>query len=245
MTGLRANRRQTGILSDRYLEVLVGDARGVLLLLLQAPLIALLISGVWANLDSDSLTLYFVLCLSAFFLGAINASREVVKERDLFLRERMFNLSVPAYVQSKFRVQLMLTIIASVALAGIVSWQIPLQVNLLAVGAALVLTGTCGTAVGLLISSIVRSSDKAVMAVPLVVIPQILLSDFVLGGSDFSNWTGTARELMPVHWGYEMLEALRAADISYGSVFASVAVLVLMVIFCYFATVLLLKRARY
>ena len=77
--------------------------RGLLLLAVQAPLIGGLVAGVWSNVRTDSPTLYFVLVLSAFFLGAVNSAREIVKERALFLREKNYNLSTGAYVVSALR----------------------------------------------------------------------------------------------------------------------------------------------
>lgn len=212
------DRRQVGILSDRYLDVVLGDARGTLLLLVQAPLIAGAVAGVWANEANDSPMLYFVLCLCAFFLGAVNAAREIVKERSLFLREKMFNLSVAAYLLSKLRVQTILVVVQCVLLAGIVRVIVPMKVNVLAIAAVLLGVGLVGTVVGLTISAWVRTPDRAVAMVPLVVIPQILFSDFVLGEGRLSNWTAEAQRLMPVHWGYRVLDTLRAQDTDWGTV---------------------------
>ena len=239
------DRRQTTILADRYLDVLLGDPRTLALLLLQAPLIGVLIAGVWSNVDQDSPTLYFVLSLSAFFLGAINASREIVKERELFLRERMFNLSVGSYVVSKLRVQAIFMVIASAALAGIVRYEIPMRVHLLWVGLVLIPTALAGTSIGLLISATVRTADKAVMAVPLVVIPQILFSDFVIGDERFSGWTDAVRHTMPVHWSYSVLEQLRDNTPEWGTVMLSLMVLLATITLAAMATAFILRRAEW
>jgi hypothetical protein len=242
---LGIDRRQVGILSDRYLDIVLHDLGGTALLLFQAPLIAGAIAGVWSNVSTDSPTLYFVLCLSAFFLGAVNACREIVKERQMFLREKMFNLSTGAYLVSKYRVQAILVVIQCAALAGIVKWFVPLQVNVVAVGATLLATALTGTAVGLLISSWVESPDKAVGMVPLVVIPQILFSDFVLGAGKLSNWTARAQELMPVHWGYEVLNELRGTDADVWLLVGAPFALLGMIAASFLLSLLLLSRARY
>lgn len=240
---LSVDRRQASILADRYLDVLLGDLGALGLLAIQAPLIGLLIAGVWSNLGSDSLTLYFVLCLSAFFLGAINACREIVKERDIFLRERMFDLSVGAYVLSKLRVQLIVMVLSTAALAGVVRAFIPFEVNLVVVGIVLLACAACGTTVGLFLSASVRTPDKAVMAVPLVVIPQILFSTFVIGDK-FSGWTEALRDGMPVFWAYRILEELRAPKTEWGTVLLGVAILAAIGAVTHVLTVLVLSRAR-
>ncbi|MCC7383533.1 MAG: ABC transporter permease [Deltaproteobacteria bacterium] len=202
-------RHQTAVLSDRYLEVMIHDLKGTGLLLIQAPLIAFGVAGVWSNISGDSEALYFVLSLSAFFLGAINASREIVKERALFLREKHFNLSVRAYLSSKLRVQAILVLLQCALLAGIVRVFVPIKVNVLWLAIALIGVALAGTACGLLVSAWVTRSDRAVAMVPLLVIPQILFSDFVLGKEQLANWTGRVQDWMPVEWGYIVLTELR------------------------------------
>lgn len=237
--------RQAGILSDRYLDVILGDLSGTALLLLQAPLLAAAIAGVFVNLARDTLTLYFVLALSAFFLGAVNAAREIVKERALYLRERMFNVSPASYLVSKYRVQLMLVVVQAVLLAGVVSLFVRLEVKLYVLGPVLVFTALAGTAVGLLISSFVRTSDKAVALVPLVVIPQILFSDAVVGAGKLDNWTGVAQKFMPVHWSYEVLEALRAQETEYADVFSGLFVLLALIFVSFVLSLARLRRLSF
>lgn len=244
MSFLSVDRRQAAVLSDRYLDVMLGDPPAMLLLLVQAPLIGGLVAGVWSNARTDSPTLYFVLVLSAFFLGAVNSAREVVKERALFLRERMYNLSTGAYVVSKYRIQAMSMVLQCALLTAIVDRFVPLEVHVVSVGVATLLCALCGVSVGLFISSVVGTADKAVMMVPLVVIPQILFSELVLPGGELHNWTESLQKLMPVHWGFRLLDGLRAGD---GLLPTLGAVLTLgaMIAAGYVLTALALSRARY
>jgi hypothetical protein len=239
------DKRQAGILAERYFDVLIGDLGALFLILVQAPLIAVLIAGVWSNISSDTLTLYFVLSLSAFFLGAVNSAREIVKERALFLRERMFNLQIGAYLVSKYRVQAIFVVIQALMLAGVVRAFVPIQVNVLLVAAVLAMVAFSGTAVGLMISSAVSSADKAVAAVPLVVIPQILFSDFVIGEGKLSNWTGIVQSFMPVRWSYDMLKTFRETHVEWGSVVGATGVLLVMVLGCFFTSWALLASQEY
>ncbi len=244
MSRLSVDWRQVSILSDRYLEVMVSDPRSMLLLLVQAPLIGGLVAGVWSNAQADSPTLYFVLVLSAFFLGAVNSAREIVKERDLFLRERLYNLSAGAYVVSKYKVQAISMVVQCTLLTVIVDRYVPLEVHAIVLGAGVLMCALCGTAVGLVISAVVRSADKAVMMVPLVVIPQILFSKLMLPGGNLHNWTQHVQRAMPVHWGYQWLDAARTGGEGWTMVVA-VLMLVGMTLLGYGFTVLVLSRARY
>ena len=92
-------RRQSHILAARYRDCLLGDMGGFVLILAQAPLIGWLCAVVWGSIESDTPALYFVLCLSAVWFGCINACREIVKERAILERERLFG-SAPATTSS-------------------------------------------------------------------------------------------------------------------------------------------------
>ena len=70
----------------------------------QAPLIGWLCTIVWGSLRRDRPSLHFALCLAAVWFGCINACREIVKERSILERERLFGLSLIAYVWSRFSV---------------------------------------------------------------------------------------------------------------------------------------------
>jgi ABC transport system ATP-binding/permease protein len=226
---------QGAVLSDRYLETILADWKNTGLLLLQAPLLSGMAVMVWGNLTRANAALYFVMVLSVLWLGCMNACREIVKERALFLRERMFDLDVGAYLYSKLRV-LMLVGSVQVGLYGliVVRWidvRVPIGWLLI----TLWLTVLCGTALGLLISSCVRRSDYAVGLVPLVILPQILFSEFAIQKSQFQGASAWVYRLMPSRWGYESLaeyaqtspDILRAAGYSLPLVgFAAVFVLI-------------------
>lgn len=199
------NWEQGAVLADRYLETILADWKNTGLLLIQAPVLAAMAVAVWSNVDKATQSLYFVMVLSAFWLGCMNACREIVKERALFLREKMFNLDVGAYLYSKVRV---LTLIASVQIilyTIIVAKWLDTRVPVGWLGLNLLFVALCGTCLGLLISSISKRSDYAVGLVPLVVLPQILFSEFAIGKGQFQGASEVIYTLMPSRWGYESL----------------------------------------
>ncbi|MBI2373239.1 MAG: ABC transporter permease [Deltaproteobacteria bacterium] len=241
-----STKSQSAILADRYLDVMLGDPTGLLLTLLQSPLLGLGVIGVWSNQNHDGESMYFVLCLCAFFMGLVDAAREIVKERSLFLREKMFNLRPGAYLGSKLQVLAAVVLIQSVALVAVVHNWIAMHVSMFAVGVFVFLVGLVGVATGLVISAWVKTADKAMAFVPLVVIPQILFSDFVIGKNKLSNWTGVAQDVMPVEWAYMALVELRkSSSLDWGVIFGAPLVLILMVVLASIGALLALKWARY
>jgi len=136
-------------------------------------------------------------------------------------------------------------IIQATFLVGIVQWFVPMKVNVIWVGIVCVMTALTGTALGLLISAWASSADKAMLSVPLLVIPQILFSDFVLRGKELTNWTSWLKEIMPVQWAYEALQQLRDPNTEYWTVIGAPLVLAGIIGFCYLLTIVLLSRAEY
>jgi hypothetical protein len=199
------NWRQAGILADRYLEMTLADWKNTGLLLIQAPLLAAMVVAVWSNVGEATSSLYFVMTLSAFWLGCSDACREIVKERPLFLRERMVNLEVGAYLYSKIRVLALLNIVQVVTYSLIVFKWVDVRVPIGWLIINLLATALCGTALGLLISASVRKSDYAVGLVPIVILPQILFSEFAISADNFAGISEWLYNLMPAGWAYESL----------------------------------------
>lgn len=189
--------RQWTILTQRYAELLRRDRVNLGLLLAQAPIVALLLIVVASG---DSFTpaafggtqqVLLMLTLAAIWFGTINAAREIVKERPIYLRERMVNLRIWPYVLSKFSVLAALSLAQAFVLLWIVTLKTPhlpaqgiLTAASLEMYVTLALTALAGVAGGLLISSLVSSSDRAMSIVPVILIAQVIFSGgpFDLGG---------------------------------------------------------------
>lgn len=200
--------RQAGILSDRYLETMLADWKGTGLLLLQAPLLAVMAGAVWSNVGTATESLYFVMTLSAIWIGCTDACREIVKQRPIFLREKMVNLDVGAYLYSKAKVLALLNVVQIAAYATIVHAWVDVRMALPWLMVVLVMAAFSGTALGLLISASVRESDYAVGVVPLVILPQILFSEFAIPAEQFEGVTEALHYAMPARAAYEALVQL-------------------------------------
>lgn len=209
------NWRQAGVLADRYLDSILADWMVTLLLLLQAPLLGLMAGLVWGNTESANAALYFVMTLSCIWIGCMDACREIVKERGLFLRERMFNLEVGAYLVSKVRVLVMLGAVQAISYAAIVAWFVDVRIHVVALTLVLFLVTLTGTCLGLLLSSLSKRSDYAVGLVPLVILPQILFSEFAIAEDDFEGVSEVLYTLMPSRWAYEALKELARTEPDY------------------------------
>jgi ABC transport system ATP-binding/permease protein len=201
---VKQTQYQTGVLSARYRDCLLGDLKSVALLLGQAPLIGWFCVVVWSDVEHDTDTLRFILSLAAVWFGCINACREIAKERDVLERERFFDLSITAYVLSKFLVLSVIGLAQIILLQMTVEWHISIKGFMPVQLFALFLASSCGTGLGLLVSAIASTQEQAVFSVPLLIIPQILFSEFAIPREQFGAVVDTIENFMPVKWAYSI-----------------------------------------
>jgi len=235
---------QRRVLAARYAATLRGDWGTVLVLLAQAPVIGWLCTLVWASVETDTPSLRFVLALSAVWFGCINACREIVKERAIVERERLLGLSMVAYVLSRAWVIAILDLVQVVLLQGAVEWQLSLRGNMLLEMLALWLASLCGTALGLFVSALSTSQERAVGVVPLLLLPQILFSEFVVPAKTFTDLVAAVEKLMPVHWAYEVFAQLAGKETSWGQVALAYAALLGLGAALLGATILAMMKRR-
>ncbi|HSQ23622.1 MAG TPA: FHA domain-containing protein, partial [Pyrinomonadaceae bacterium] len=205
--------RQWGTLTRRYLEVLTRDKFNLLILFGQAPIIAFLtylVVGAKAPRDFP----YFVMALVAIWFGTSIASREIIRERAVYTRERMVNLRLLPYVGSKLFVLAVIVSLQCLALYGslklfhytgmmaVPGWAIPQLIIVL-------ITAMVGIALGLLISAIVKTSEMATSMVPLILIPQILFCGLVGVPENTARVIST---VIPATWAFDGIKRFSTLD---------------------------------
>lgn len=229
----RSGRQRLSILTRRFTTIIASDHRN--LLLLQAPLLGLLIRAIS---DSEGLGLgtdvpnskvrrvLFTLILAATWLGASNSVREIVKELPIYRRERAIGVPISAYLGSKVLVLSVLTLFQAVVLVGVslVGRPGPPHASLLGSGGLELtvdvwLAGVSAMCIGLLISALVGTADKAMSILPLLLVPQFILCGGVLPLSE-SPALQPLSVITSARWGFAAsasTEDLRATDTSAAS----------------------------
>jgi len=207
--------RQLATLIARYTRVQASDKLNLLILFIQAPIIALLTYLVVGATDSRDFV-YFVLALVPVWFGISVAAREIVKERSIFKRERMVNLSLLPYVGSKLFTLSCIVSVQCLLLFGTLKlldlvklMEVPGVAGGLAQWLTMVLTGIVGIALGLFVSVLVRTSEVATSIVPLILIPQILLCGLMGVPQGLSRVVGAA---MPATWSFDQMKRLSTLD---------------------------------
>jgi len=177
----------TSVLCRRHIKLIFNDKIKLLLIVFVAPLLSLLMALV---LDRDQVFVYseqtsytlFALSCCAIFVGLLNAIQEVCSEREILKREYMAGLNLSSYIMSK--VIVMGGICAFQALTMTLSYGIFGKFPINSIGGApflefyltTFLTMLSSTALGLFVSALVSSSDKAMIIAPILLMPQILFA---------------------------------------------------------------------
>ena len=169
-------------LTYRYFKIKTNDKVNTSIMLLQAPIIALLACLVFKEV---TLSVLFIMAVSAVWFGSTNAAREIVGELPIYSRERMYNLKLIPYIFSKITVLSLFSIIQSFVFIYILyfyysdsNFDIYFNDPFFAFIWMSFLT-ISSTFLGLLLSAIFDTSEKVLAVVPIVLIPQIMLAGLV------------------------------------------------------------------
>jgi ABC-type multidrug transport system ATPase subunit/pSer/pThr/pTyr-binding forkhead associated (FHA) protein len=213
--------RQFRTLTRRYVRVIASD-RGYLIFMGLLPIIlggliyyvgnSLGLQGLQApgynpkgTLQPNGSIVLLMLTICACLAGSALSIRELVKERAIYTRERAAGLSSGAYLSSKLLVLGVISIVQSLILVllGVALWPLPKTGSFLThaplaellIGiAVLSLTSMC---LGLLISALVSTSEKAMPFLVLAVMFQVILSGGVPVGLYFP-----VTAIAPARWGF-------------------------------------------
>jgi ABC-type multidrug transport system ATPase subunit len=205
----RSALRQLGILVRRYVELMLRDRKNLALLLLQAPMIGLLLylvttpDSLTSRLDAKKLT--FVLATVGVWFGVINSAREICKESAILRRERLAGLRVGPYLLSKVAVLFALVVIQTALLYAVLAIRVRMPEEGLLLPASLelmttsVLGGLAGIALGLCVSVVASTPDKATSLIPIVLVPQVLFAGLMFrleGVAEVLSWLTASRWAM-------------------------------------------------
>ncbi len=204
---IKENRfRQLMVLCSRYMKLVTNDRQRLLLLLAQAPLLALLISFVADDQQFEQYemtkSLLFALSCSGFWIGMLNAIQEICKERTILKREYMTGLSLGAYVESKLIVLGLLCLLQSFMVTTVFSLLVGLPEEgilcepYLEVLLTTFITSVSSAAMGLFVSSLFNNADRAMTVAPILLMPQILFSGLIFkldGATELISWLALCR----------------------------------------------------
>ncbi len=206
--------RQFAVLTKRYVQLIRGDRNNLAIALGTAPLLGILAALVFRKGDAESLIqeayrqnkLSFVLTVSSVFLGLFGGIREIVKEVAVYRHERFVNLEILPYLGSKVVTLAILSALQTAGLLAVVHLLADVEAPLLGQFLILWTAAVASGLLGLAISAGSDTSDKAVMLMIAVVIPQLFFSNVITQLSGFTKFLGMA--FVVSYWCQDGLKSL-------------------------------------
>jgi ABC-type multidrug transport system ATPase subunit len=213
----RGRLRQVSTLCRRYARVIAAD-RGYLLFMALMPIVLGVLTHALSGpeglagapgTNAGAQQLLLVIVVSACLAGTASSVRELVKERSIYVRERAAGLSTGAYLASKLVVLGVISVVQVLILAaiGLAGSRMPAHGALLTsqplaellIGIAVL--GVASMCLGLLVSALVGTSEKAMPFLVLLTMAQVILSGGVIA---VAGKAGLAQLswLAPARWGF-------------------------------------------
>jgi len=228
--------KQSIIFFLRDLKGKLSNKQYLLINLIEAPLLALILSVVirYKNTTNEYLFRFnenipaFILMsvIVALFMGLSLSAEEIIRDRKILKREKLLNLSRLGYLLSK--IVILFSFSAIQTFLFVVIGTLVLDIKGMGMSYWLILfSSSCAANVlGLIISSAFNSAVIVYILIPLILIPQMILSGALFSFdklNDFltndKNKVPFVADLMISRWGYEALAVSQFKDNEYQSLF--------------------------
>lgn len=228
--------RQFRIYAQRNFFTKIADVPYLLLSVFLSPILAVLLSvfaryvvpttGEYSYYDNDNIPAFiFMSVIVAMFVGIMDGSSEIIKDRKALKRESFLNLSFVSYVSSKFSWLAVMSAIqmASYVLISIHVLEIP--AGGLRFFAIMWSTAVGANLMGLLLSAVFKTAASVYVTIPFLLIPQILFSGAVIDFNKIHPWFVSDKyvpfisEVMVSRWAYEAINVSLFLESGYSEKF--------------------------
>lgn len=227
--------KQFCIFLERNIRTKLVNKQYLAITLLEAPLLALIVSLLTRYVDGDEYTLLanknfvsyiFMSVIVVTFMGLSISAEEIIKDRPVLKREHFLRLSRSSYLTSKMvyllgvsGLQSLLFILVGNTIIGVgwemfgVWWSILWATSFLA------------NLTGLILSQSMNSVVAIYITIPLLLIPQILLCGLVIKFDDLNtsaskeNKVPLIGDIIPSRWAFEALMVEQFADNAYNQAY--------------------------
>jgi ABC-type multidrug transport system ATPase subunit len=214
----------------RNLIAKLSNRQYVLLNLIEAPLLAFILAYFtkyspgdhYVFSDNKNLPAYlFMSVIVAIFMGLIVSAEEIIRDRKILQREAFLNLSWFSYINSKILYLFGLSAVQMLLYVLVGNWILEIKGMTFSYWLILFSTAITANMLGLNISAGMKSIVNIYILIPLILIPQLLLSGVTVKFDDLHK-TITSKVYVPVigdmmasRWAYEALAVEQAKNNRY------------------------------
>jgi ABC-type multidrug transport system ATPase subunit/uncharacterized tellurite resistance protein B-like protein len=215
--------KQVGVFVKRDVTAKLANSQYVVVTSLLTPVLALFIAffvkyydaiGVdeprYTFLQNNNIPVYFFMSVVvALFVGLIISAEEIFKDRKILKRERYLNLSKGSYVFSKVFVLTLISAFQTICFVLVGNWILEIPLTETRYWMILFSCAVFANMLGLNISSAFNSAVTIYILIPILIIPQLLLSGVVIEFDKFNPKVGSPNgipwlaETMASRWAFE------------------------------------------
>ena len=227
--------KQFIIFSKRNLLSKLANTQYLLIGLIEAPLLGIILGmftkyNIGTNEDpkayifSENLNIPAFILMSiivSLFIGLLISSEEIIRDKEILIREKFLNLSRFSYINSKVVFLFILTAIQTISYVVVGNYILEIKGLNFQYWLILYSTGCFANMLGLLISANLKSVIAIYVLIPFLIIPQILLSGTIVKFDKLHSsltrkeYPPLVADLMPSRWAYEALAVSQFVDNEY------------------------------
>jgi ABC transport system ATP-binding/permease protein len=215
--------KQTVIFATRDFLSKLSNKQYLLINLLEAPLLATILAFIikyksapggkeYIFRFNDNFPAYLLMSIIvALFMGLTVSAEEIIRDRKILKRESFLNLSWNSYLISKLSILFLLSAIQTLTFVVIGNLILEIHGMTLAFWLVLFTTSCFANVLGLNISSAFNSAVTVYVMIPLLLIPQMILSGLLFNFDKLNNLIATkgtvpiVADLMTSRWAYEAM----------------------------------------
>jgi len=226
--------KQTVIFATRDTLSKLSNKQYLLINLLEAPLLAIILAFIikyksapggqdYAFRFNDNFPAFMLMSIIvALFMGLTVSAEEIIRDRKILRRESFLNLSWNSYLMSKVSILFVISAIQTLSFVLIGNLILEIEWSMLLPFWFVLFTTSClASVLGLNISSAFNSAVTVYVMIPLLLIPQMILSGLLFNFDKLNDLISTkgkvplVADMMASRWAYEALAVHQFLNNSY------------------------------
>jgi ABC transport system ATP-binding/permease protein len=216
--------KQTVIFATRDTLAKLSNKQYLLINLLEAPLLASILAFIikyksapggkeYVFRFNDNFPAFLMMSIIvALFMGLTVSAEEIIRDRKILRRESFLNLSWNSYLMSKLYILFVMSAIQTLMFVLVGNMLLEIEWKMLLPFWVVLFTVSCfANVLGLNISSAFNSAVTVYVMIPLLLIPQMILSGLLFNFDKLNNVISTkgkvplVADFMASRWAYEAL----------------------------------------
>ncbi len=227
--------KQAVLFASRDVQAKIHNRQYMIINLLEAPLLAFILAFIvrYYNVDDKLLAGYmfgknlnlpaylFMSVIVALFMGLTVSAEEIIRDRKILKREAFLHLSRSSYLLSKVSILFTLSAIQTMLFVFVGNYILEIRGMVFEHWLILFTTSCFANVLGLNISSAFNSAVTIYILIPLLIIPQLILSGVVVKFDKLNPVIGNTAtvpavgDIMASRWAFEAAMVTQFKDNKY------------------------------